>query len=115
MPLLSERFEAIIAAADEASALLSGVKNSINDQLEHATAEFFAADGNNNPLAASLLARLQALADVCAETRLSERAVAIISTEREHFRHARSRNARARRSMRNRRNSPIQSEFEAEY
>lgn len=114
MPLLSERFEAIIAAADEASALLSRVKNSINDQLEHATDEFFAANGNNNPLAANLLARLQALADVCAETRLSEEAVTTISTEREHFRHARSRNARARRSMRNRRNSD-QFEIEAEY
>lgn len=70
-------------------------------ELDEAIEKFYSNNGNANPLASEILAHLQALASAILDNPkgLPSESLESFVREREHFKHRRSSNARAARSM----------------
>lgn len=100
MPITQDRLTALISIVDEALTNFQRLTETIAAEVNEALTEFYSNSGSNNPLAASMLARLQQIEALASEPRISYRSTEVIATEREHFRVKRSANSRAAASMR---------------
>lgn len=89
----------MIAIADEALAAVGRLRDYIGAEIIGAVENFQANNGNNNELAANMLATLQAIEANVNEPILSTDSLVTLVKERQHFRDLANHNRRAAKAM----------------